>query len=133
MCPFCHATPRPLLVLLLLLLSSSSSSASASSACVDRRPPFSQRKFVSTAVDAWLSRFNATSSPDLLCLLRNTLPNTLDTTVEVAPSRTANDSFVITGDIDAMWLRDSMNQVLPYLRFVNEEPHLAYLYVGRAC
>jgi meiotically up-regulated gene 157 (Mug157) protein len=53
--------------------------------------------------------------------------------VEVAPSRTANDSFVITGDIDAMWLRDSMNQVLPYLRFVNEEPHLAYLYVGRAC
>jgi len=29
------------------------------------------------------------------------------------------NTFIITGDIDAMWLRDSSAQVLPYLQFMN--------------
>ncbi len=39
-------------------------------------------------------------------------PNTLETTVQLMPDGT---SFVITGDIPAMWLRDSAAQVNPYV------------------
>ena len=34
----------------------------------------------------------------------------------------------MTGDIDAMWLRDSTNQILPYLEFVKQDEHLAQLF-----
>jgi meiotically up-regulated gene 157 (Mug157) protein len=40
------------------------------------------------------------------------------------------DTFVITGDIEAMWLRDSTNQVWPYLRFVNSDVQLKNLIRG---
>ena len=43
--------------------------------------------------------------------------NTLETTVQAAEG----DTFVITGDIHAMWLRDSTAQVLHYLRFADDE------------
>lgn len=44
--------------------------------------------------------------------------NTLETTVR---SREKGDTFVITGDIEAMWLRDSTAQVLHYIRFCDDE------------
>ena len=40
------------------------------------------------------------------------------------------DTFVITGDINAMWLRDSSAQVWPYLQFVNEDKKLKDLIAG---
>eukprot|EP00658_Telonema_sp_P-2_P023021 TRINITY_DN19224_c0_g2_i4.p1 TRINITY_DN19224_c0_g2~~TRINITY_DN19224_c0_g2_i4.p1 ORF type:complete len:403 (-),score=42.12 TRINITY_DN19224_c0_g2_i4:11-1219(-) len=40
------------------------------------------------------------------------------------------DSFVITGDIPAMWLRDSTNQVLPYIPFANQDAGLQELVCG---
>ncbi|MDD3410246.1 MAG: glycoside hydrolase family 125 protein, partial [Eubacteriales bacterium] len=51
--------------------------------------------------------------------------NTLETTVR----ETEDDTFVITGDIPAMWLRDSTCQVLPCLRFC-DLPDMAALLAG---
>lgn len=38
--------------------------------------------------------------------------------------------FIITGDIPAMWLRDSTTQLTPYLRFLDRSPQLADLVEG---
>lgn len=40
------------------------------------------------------------------------------------------DTYVITGDIDAMWLRDSSAQVYPYLDFMSEDKNLQKLIIG---
>ena len=36
----------------------------------------------------------------------------------------------ITGDIEAMWSRDSTNQVLPYVPYVGQEEHLRSMIEG---
>ncbi len=57
---------------------------------------------------------------DLAVIFSNCLPNTLDTTVRYSAvldptKQEEEDTFIVTGDIDAMWLRDSTNQVrIPY-------------------
>lgn len=52
--------------------------------------------------------------------------NTIETTVSIDN----NDAFVITGDIPAMWLRDSTSQVEHYLPFVKDYSALNDLFVG---
>ena len=63
-------------------------------------------------------------------MFSNCFPNTLDTTVEFDMVNGVPDTFVITGDIHAMWLRDSTAQVWPYLPFVNDDPDLFSLISG---
>ena len=73
----------------------------------------------------------AIADPELAWLFANCFPNTLDTTVGHEISAAGKpDTFVITGDIDAMWLRDSTNQVWPYLSLVNEDPKLKAMFQG---
>ena len=90
-----------------------------------KRPAPEKRLFRSASVDAKIDEVQrALGDTKLAWLFGNCFPNTLDTTVHY--SRGANgedDTFVYTGDIHAMWLRDSAAQVWPYLRFVkNDEP-----------
>ena len=96
--------------------------ALALAAAPNARPPPAKRTFNSTAIEALIASFVPRFvDPDLGTIFANSLPNTLDTTV-VAASH--NDSFIITGDIDAMWLRDSTNEVLPYMAFAGADAAL---------
>ncbi len=63
-------------------------------------------------------------------LLEGTLPNTLDTTIVAGGTDARPDTFVVTGDIDAMWLRDSTAQVWPYLASIPDDPGLDRLIRG---
>lgn len=95
------------------------------------RIPLSKRKFSSPAVEKAIQKFQK-NVPDkeLGWLFNNCLPNTLDTTVTFTNSGGKPDTYVITGDIDAMWLRDSSAQVWPYLSFMKEDKALQQLIAG---
>jgi len=67
---------------------------------------------------------------DLRRLFENALANTLDTTIVEAGTDERPDTFVLTGDIEAMWLRDSTAQVWPYIRSVPDDPDLDRLVRG---
>ncbi|GGC61296.1 meiotically up-regulated protein [Pedobacter quisquiliarum] len=91
----------------------------------------SERHFRSKAVDAAIKTFQSkVKNPELTWLFENCFPNTLDTTVYYKEVAGRPDTYVITGDIDAMWLRDSSAQVWPYLQFVNEDKPLKNLIAG---
>ncbi len=70
------------------------------------------------------------ADPGLRRLLEGTLPNTLDTTILARGTDDRPDTFVVTGDIDAMWLRDSTAQVWPYLASVRDDAGLDRLIRG---
>ncbi|SDJ98038.1 hypothetical protein SAMN05421823_101574 [Catalinimonas alkaloidigena] len=95
------------------------------------RPAVNARNFTSPAVEATLKAVKkAIRNPELSWLFENCFPNTLDTTVQFAEVNGKPDTFVITGDIEAMWLRDSTAQVWPYLPLVTEDKKLQRLIVG---
>ncbi|KGI79111.1 glycoside hydrolase family 125 protein [Oleiagrimonas soli] len=97
----------------------------------NRRPPPSARRFRSAAVERTLKRVKAgIGDPKLAALFENCYPNTLDTTVFTGTLDGKPDTFVITGDIDAMWLRDSSAQVHPYLSLAREDADLRRLFRG---
>ena len=60
----------------------------------------------------------------------NCFPNTIDTTVDFRMVKGKPDTYVITGDIDAMWLRDSSAQVFPYLPLTKEDEALRQMVAG---
>lgn len=98
---------------------------------VSQRPPPGQRRFVSTAVENTIARVTAgMADPELAWLFSNCFPNTLDTTVFTGSLDGKPDTYIITGDIDAMWLRDSSAQVWPYLPLMREDAQLREMVLG---
>ena len=95
------------------------------------RPPVSARRFISKAVEAEIERVSGLiADPELAWMFGNCFPNTLDTTVFLGQLEGQTDAFVITGDIDALWLRDSSAQMRPYLHLAKDDAHLREVYRG---
>ena len=96
-----------------------------------RRPPVSQRTFTSEAVEARINEVCAKiPQPELRWLFTNCYPNTLDTTISFRAGTDGEDAFVITGDIPAMWLRDSTAQTLVYVPLAARDERLRALFRG---
>jgi len=95
------------------------------------RIPEGQRKFKSQAVEKIIREVRSgASNKEIGWLCENCFPNTLDTTVDFSTIGGKPDTYVITGDIDAMWLRDSSAQVWPYIPLCKEDKDLQQLVRG---
>ncbi|KLU84116.1 hypothetical protein MAPG_03161 [Magnaporthiopsis poae ATCC 64411] len=120
------------------------------------RPPPGCRTYNLSSLEALLVRMKTViKDPDLYRLFENSYPNTLDTMIkwrgfarqpaskqasgwgdnhaELGPETDEELTYVITGDIDAMWLRDSASQIYSYLPLLEaDEDHdsLAGLWRG---
>jgi uncharacterized protein len=97
-----------------------------------KRPAPADRKFHSEAVEAKIAEVKRAlgSDSELAWMFENCFPNTLDTTVRFGSLGGKPDTFVITGDIPAMWLRDSTAQVWPYLPLAHDDEALQQLIMG---
>jgi len=83
------------------------------------------------------TKINALSDETLRTTLNKTFYATLDgisnskgTWGSVLRYQDDGETFVYTGDIAAMWLRDSSAQVLPYLRFMNQDEDVRLMVRG---
>ncbi|KAJ1663356.1 hypothetical protein IW140_001906 [Coemansia sp. RSA 1813] len=96
------------------------------------RPPLRCRTFSNPTIEQVVK--NVTSiirDPDWRQLFTNTFTNTLDTTVAWHdPSVAEPYTFLITGDITAQWIRDSTNQITPYIPYTSLDPAIANLVLG---
>jgi meiotically up-regulated gene 157 (Mug157) protein len=98
---------------------------------VSKRPAPAERKFVSKVVDETIAAYKKRiKDPKLAWMFENCYPNTLDTTCEYKLKNGRPDTFVITGDIHAMWLRDSSAQVYPYVALAGKEKSLQTMLAG---
>jgi uncharacterized protein len=95
------------------------------------RPAAGARHFTSQAVETLIQRVKK-QIPDvpLATIFENCFPNTLDTTVFPGTYQGKPDTYIVTGDIDAMWLRDSSAQVTPYLPLAKQDNRLRELLAG---
>ena len=101
-------------------------------AYADQRPAEEQRLFKSEAVEEEIARVcGLLTNERLRWMFANCFPNTLDTTVHYGEDEAGNpDTYVYTGDIPAMWLRDSGAQVWPYVQLCKEDPALQKMIAG---
>ena len=98
---------------------------------VSQRPELAKRQFTSKAVEEAIVRVKKKiKDPKLAWMFENCYPNTLDTTVHFKMIGNRPDTVVYTGDIHAMWLRDSVGQTLPYLQLVEKDPQLKLMFQG---
>lgn len=95
------------------------------------RPPLEQRCFVSPIIEELITDVTgAIACEELAFLFSNCFPNTLDTTISLSARDDGWDTFIITGDIPAMWLRDSSAQIWPYLPLAKQDQQLQNLFIG---
>ncbi len=117
--------------LLFATLGSLSVSGQTSASYVSQRKPAAERLFTSQAVEAEINRVTGLlTNPKLKWMFENCFPNTLETTVHYRVTDGKPDTFVYTGDIHAMWLRDSGAQVWPYVKFANQDTELKQMLAG---
>ncbi len=91
---------------------------------VSRRPAEGERLFVAESIEKKIAEVQKLlkDAPYLAWMFGNCFPNTLDTTVHYSVTDDGDDdTFVYTGDIHAMWLRDSGAQVWPYVQFAKKD------------
>lgn len=134
----------PIIISALLLAGGMTFEASAAESCradntstavpygVSNRPAPSQRLFKSKAVEKRIREIKSKlTNPKLAWMFENCFPNTLDTTVHYRKGKDGkHDTFVYTGDIHAMWLRDSGAQVWPYVSLANSDKALKDMLEG---
>ncbi|RDI86746.1 hypothetical protein Vi05172_g3306 [Venturia inaequalis] len=101
-----------------------------------QRPVAGCRTWKNSDVESELTRVKALiADTDLSRLFENAWPNTLDTAVKWHGTGTSGEdlTFLITGDINAMWLRDSANQMQSYISVLkpsSDSDSLASLWRG---
>ena len=114
-----------------------------------QRPARVCRTFESDAVEEVIKDMKSRMvDKDLAQIFENAFPNTLDTTIawhvdEKTNKRTSRrrsdlssgkwegaQSFIVTGDINAEWLRDSTNQLAGYQKLMKRDKKLEQLILG---
>ena len=89
----------------------------------------SKRTFHSEIIENYIISLSSKfKDKNLQNIFTNCYLNTLDTTIDFDPLN--NDTFIITGDIKAMWLRDSSFQIFPYLKFCTKDENLNKMILG---
>lgn len=97
------------------------------------RPSEGNRLFTSEVVELKIQDIKAMLvNPKIAWMFENCYPNTLDTTVhfDEGGNTGRGDTFIYTGDIPAMWLRDSGAQVWPYVRYAAVDPNMRKMIAG---
>lgn len=100
---------------------------------VTRRPAVEERLFTSDVIEKKIREVKKLlkDAPYLAWMFENCFPNTLDTTVHYSVTEDGDDdTFVYTGDIHAMWLRDSGAQVWPYVQFAKNDEKIRKMVRG---
>src|ERR1035437_5114689 len=111
------------------MLGSVSEAAEASFPAV--RIPEDKRKFKSRAVERTIETIRARiGNKELGWMFENCFPNTLDTTVDFQVVDGRPDTYLVTGDISAMWLRDSVDQGWLSLPLMKNDSDLQQLVAG---
>ncbi|MFV0468086.1 MAG: glycoside hydrolase family 125 protein [Dysgonomonas sp.] len=99
---------------------------------ISQRPSPKDRLFKSDAIEKKVREVTQLlKNARLRWMFENTFPNTVDTTVRYYTMENGeDDTLVYTGDIHAMWLRDSGAQVWPYIQLASKDEKLKKMLRG---